>query len=215
MKHLKKVSLATKKKTPDDIKVAILNDQVKKNLFLNNLEYNASLAGKPRPRTITTLLSRLWPGIEHFSKNQLQEAISIIKKLEASPSVQISDNFELVYNGETQRGTHILQLIRAEVDTNQRILVPGHDVFQHILLTSPASSSEPDFGFVTPVRKTPKKKRRRSSSAPKRSTPKKSPEKSPRASFLARTRVPKFEPALFSLIKTRSGHAKVQETRWK
>ena len=183
MKHLKKVSLATKKKTPDDVKVAILNDQVKKNLFLNNLEYKASLAGKPRPRTTPTLLSRLWPGIEYFSKNQRQEAISIIKKLEASPSVQISDNFELVYNGETQRGTHILQLIRAEVDTNQRILVPGHDVFQHILLTSPASSSEPDFGFVTPVCKTPKKKRRRSSSASKRSTPKKSPEKSPRESF--------------------------------
>lgn len=217
MKYLKKVSLAGKKKIPDDVKVTLLNENVKKNLFLNNLDYEAGLVGKPRSTPSTPLLHRLWPGIEHFSKNKRQEAISLIKKLEVSPSVQINDNFELVYNGEVQRGTHILQLIKAELNTNQRTLVPGQDVFEHVLLTSPASRSFPDSVYVTPEKKPPRKKRRRSAARPKNSTPRKSPEKSPTASYLIRTRAPKFVPRIVSPIspmRTRR-NAKIQESRWK
>ena len=129
MKYLKKISIAENKKIPDDVKVTLLNDKVKKQIFMNNIQYEASLAGKPLQTGSITLLQRLWSGIEHLPQAKRKEAISIIKKLEASPSVQISDNFELVYNGETMRGTHILQLIRGELNTNQRTIIPGHDIF--------------------------------------------------------------------------------------
>ena len=221
MKYLKKVSLASQKKTPDDVKVTLLNEEMKKQLFLNNLEYESSIAGKPKPPQSNSLLHRLWSGIEHLSKTKRQEAISMIKKLESSPSVQINDNYELVYNGELQRGTHILQLIRGELNTNQRALIPGQDVFEHILLTSPAATAIPDFNFVTPDRKSPhKRKRSESSLVPRQSTPRKSKkrkssEKSPRASFLARTRPPNFVPIVLSPVRTRKQHAQIQENRWK
>ena len=45
MKFLKKVSIGDD--IPDDVQVALLNDRVKKRIFKNNIEYEASLAGKP------------------------------------------------------------------------------------------------------------------------------------------------------------------------
>ena len=115
MKFLKKVSIG--ETLPDDVRVTLLNDKVKKHIFKNNIEYESSLAGKPMQAASSTLLQRLWPGIEHLPQAKHKEAISMIQKLESSPPVQISDNFELIYNGEIMRGTHILQLIQAELRT--------------------------------------------------------------------------------------------------
>ena len=216
MKYLKKVSLGKNKKIADDVKVALLNDKVKKQIFMNNIQYEASLAGKPHQATSSTLLQRLWSGIEHLPKAKRKEAISMIKKLESSPSVQISDNFELIYNGEIMRGTHILQLIQAELRTNQRVLVPGQDVFEHALLTSPASTCAPDPDLIlTPPRKPTRRKRL--SVTPLKGSRKRPPEKSPHASFLARTLPLKFIPNKLSPIQTRSARKrlKVKENAWK
>ena len=156
MKYLKKVSLAGKKKLPDDVKVALLNDKVKKQIFMNNIEYESALAGKPLHIKPSSLLNRLWSGIEHLPKTKRQEAITIVRKLQSSPAVQVNENFELIYNGETLRGTNILQLIRAELNTYQRSLVPGQDVFEHVLLTSPATTQVPYTNLSPP---NPKRRR--------------------------------------------------------
>ena len=199
MKFLKKVSIG--ETLPDDVRVTLLNDKVKKHIFKNNIEYEASLAGKPMQAASSTLLQRLWPGIEHLPQAKRKEAISMIQKLESSPSVQISDNFELIYNGEIMRGTHILQLIQAELRTNQRVLVPGQDVFEHALLTSPASTCAPDSGLSLAPAPNPRK--RRLSVTPLKGSRRKPAEKSPHASFLARTLPLKFVPRQISPIKAR------------
>ena len=110
---------------------------------MSNKEYEELLAGRPARIKPENLLNRLWSGIEHYPDTKRQEAIKIIKKLDNSPSLQINDHLELVYNGDTLRGTNILQLIRAEVAANQgqRSLLPGQDLFYHTLLTAPSSSS--------------------------------------------------------------------------
>ena len=221
MKYLKKVSLGKNKKIADDVKVALLNDKVKKQIFMNNIQYESSLAGKPQQATSSTLLQRLWSGIEHLPKAKRKEAISMIKKLESSPSVQISDNFELIYNGEIMRGTHILQLIQAELRTNHRVLVPRQDVFEHALLTSPASTCAPDSGLSLAPAPNPRK--RRLSVTPIKGSRRKPAEKPPHASFLARTLPLKFIPKNISPIKARklssnpirTRSKRVKENGWK
>ena len=219
MKFLKKVSIG--ETLPDDVRVTLLNDKVKKHIFKNNIEYESSLAGKPMQAASSTLLQRLWPGIEHLPQAKRKEAISMIKKLESSPSVQISDNFELIYNGEIMRGTHILQLIQAELRTNQRVLVPGQDVFEHALLTSPASTCAPDSGLSLAPAPNPRK--RRLSVTPLKGSRRKPAEKPPHASFLARTLPLKFVPRQISPIKARkksnspirTRSKRVKENAWK
>ena len=131
MKCLKKVSLA--KRLPDDVRVSLLNDKVKKKLF----EKTVGTAAAVEP-----LLNRLWPAIEHFPKFKRQEAIKMIRKLDALPTLRINDNLEMVYNGDVAGGTNILQLIRCELfpSRDERVLLPGQDLFYHALLTSPLSS---------------------------------------------------------------------------
>ena len=162
MKCLKKVSLA-QKNVADDVKVVLLNDQVKKQLFQKNVgNDNATPAKKP-------LLHRLWPGIEHYPKSKRQEAIRMIKKLEALPTFQINDNLEMVYNGDVARGTNILQLIRCELFpavADERVLLPGQDLFYYALSTSPARRSERD--IVTPAPSSSAKQKPRSSSTVKK-----------------------------------------------
>jgi len=219
MKFLKKVSIG--ETLPDDVRVTLLNDKVKKHIFKNNIEYESSLAGKPMQAASSTLLQRLWPGIEHLPQAKRKEAISMIQKLESSPSVQISDNFELIYNGEIMRGTHILQLIQAELRTNQRVLVPGQDVFEHALLTSPASTCAPDSGLSLAPAPNPRK--RRLSVTPLKGSRRKPAEKPPHASFLARTLPLKFVPRQISPIKARkksnspirTRSKRVKENAWK
>ena len=219
MKFLKKVSIG--ETLPDDVRVTLLNDKVKKHIFKNNIEYESSLAGKPMQAASSTLLQRLWPGIEHLPQAKRKEAISMIKKLESSPSVQISDNFELIYNGEILRGTHILQLIQAELRTNQRVLVPGQDVFEHALLTSPASTCAPDSGLSLAPAPNPRK--RRLSVTPLKGSRRKPAEKPPHASFLARTLPLKFVPRQISPIRARkksnspirTRSKRVKENAWK
>ena len=172
MKHLKKISLAKRNDLPDDVKVSLLNDQVKKHLFHSNKEYEELLAGKPAQTKPQNLLNRLWSGIEHYPDTKRQEAIKIIKKLDDSPSLQINDHLELVYNGDTLRGTNILQLIRAEVAANQgqRSLLPGQDLFYHTLLTTPSSSSsvpQPNVNWVVSPSPTFSKRKRASPSTSK------------------------------------------------
>ena len=219
MKFLKKVSIG--ETLPDDVRVTLLNDKVKKHIFKNNIEYESSLAGKPMQAASSTLLQRLWPGIEHLPQAKRKEAISMIQKLESSPSVQISDNFELIYNGEIMRGTHILQLIQAELRTNQRVLVPGQDVFEHALLTSSASTCAPDSGLSLAPAPNPRK--RRLSVTPLKGSRRKPAEKPPHASFLARTLPLKFVPRQISPIKARkksnspirTRSKRVKENAWK
>ena len=219
MKFLKKVSIG--ETLPDDVRVTLLDDKVKKHIFKNNIEYESSLAGKPMQAASSTLLQRLWPGIEHLPQAKRKEAISMIQKLESSPSVQISDNFELIYNGEIMRGTHILQLIQAELRTNQRVLVPGQDVFEHALLTSPASTCAPDSGLSLAPAPNPRK--RRLSVTPLKGSRRKPAEKPPHASFLARTLPLKFVPRQISPIKARkksnspirTRSKRVKENAWK
>ena len=211
MKFLKKVSIGND--IPDDVQVALLNDKVKKRIFKNNIAYEASLAGKPMQAASSTLLQRLWAGIEHLPQAKRKEAISMIKKLESSPSVQISDNFELIYNGEIMRGTHILQLIHAELRTNQRELVPGQDVFEHALLTSPASTCAPDSGLSLAPAPNPRK--RRLSVTPIKGSRRKPAEKPPHASFLARTLPLKFVPKNISPIRARKKSSSPIRTRSK
>ena len=219
MKFLKKVSIG--ETLPDDVRVTLLNDKVKKHIFKNNIEYESSLAGKPMQAASSTLLQRLWPGIEHLPQAKRKEAISMIQKLESSPSVQISDNFELIYNGEIMRGTHILQLIHAELRTNQRELVPGQDVFEHALLTSPASTCAPDSGLSLAPAPNPRK--RRLSVTPIKGSRRKPAEKPPHASFLARTLPLKFVPKNISPIRARKKSSspirtrskRVKENAWK
>ena len=219
MKFLKKVSIG--ETLPDDVRVTLLNDKVKKHIFKNNIEYESSLAGKPMQAASSTLLQRLWPGIEHLPQAKRKEAISMIQKLESSPSVQISDNFELIYNGEIMRGTHILQLIQAELRTNQRVLVPGQDVFEHALLTSPASTCAPDSGLSLAPAPNPRKGRL--SVTPLKGSRRKPAEKPPHASFLARTLPLKFVPRQISPIKARkksnspirTRSKRVKENAWK
>ena len=154
MKCLKKVSLA--KRLPDDVQVSLLNDQVKKKLFEKTVGAAA---------TVEPLLHRLWPAIEHFPKTKRQEAIKMIKKLDALPTLHINDKLEMVYNGDVAGGTNILQLIRCELfpPRDERVLLPGQDLFYHALLTSHVSSRKPE--LETP--KTPQKRKRQVSSAVK------------------------------------------------
>lgn len=218
MKYLKKVSLAGKKKLPDDVKVALLNDKVKKHIFMNNIEYESELAGKPLHIKPSSLLNRLWSGIEHLPKTKRQEAITIVRKLQSSPAVQVNENFELIYNGETLRGTNILQLIRAELNTNQRSLVPGQDVFEHVLLTSPATTQVPHAN-LSPVNP---KKRRRTSAKGKKALVKTTTKKKLRRSKLNETSLefipPEISPiarlAHISPMRLRYGK-KVQAGVWK
>ena len=151
MKCLKKVSLA--KRLPDDVQVSLLNDKVKKKLFEKTV--GATAAVEP-------LLNRLWPAIEHFPKVKRQEAIKMIRKLDALPTLRINDNLEMVYNGDVAGGTNILQLIRCELfpPRDERVLLPGQDLFYHALLTSPLSTRKPEVGTPPPA---PKRKRQTSS----------------------------------------------------
>ena len=151
MKCLKKVSLAKRTPIPADVQVALLNDRVKKQLF-----QRSSTETKP-PRK--PLLDRLWPGIEHYPKVKRQEAIKIVKKLDASPSLQINDSLEMIYNGDVIRGTNILQLIRCELyPAKERVLLPGQDLFYHALITSPTPTRQVDFVSPEPVTKKRRKK---------------------------------------------------------
>ena len=208
MKHLKKISLATKKNIPDDVKVAFLNDKVKKKLFRKNIEYEEMIAGKVPKTKSNSLLARLWAVLEHFPKTKRQKAIKIINQLEASPALQVNENLELVYNGETSRGTNIIQLIRGEVDTNQqRTLLPGQDLFYHVLLTSPPSSSSNSNGSYVIAPEPIVSKRRH--------TP--SPSKRKRQKVTNLLHRPTFIPSKYSPIKLRSTkkHAAIKESRWK
>ena len=103
MKHLKKVSLAGR--VPDDVKVSILNDREKRRLFQREL----------KPRQTGSLLTRLWTRIEHWPTKQRKDALKVIQALESSPSFEMNENFEMVYNGDVMGGTNILQLIKARV----------------------------------------------------------------------------------------------------
>ena len=150
MKCLKKVSLAKRAAIPADVQVALLNDRVKKQLFQKSSTEN----GPPRK----PLLGRLWPDIEHYPKAKRQEAIKIVKRLDASPSLQINDSLEMIYKGDVIRGTNILQLIRCELyPARERVLLPGQDLFYHALITSPAPSRQVDFVSPEPVSKKRKK----------------------------------------------------------
>ena len=165
MKRVKKVSLSKKSIVPADIQVSRLNDEVKKHLFQKNVILSGT---QPQQKP---LLTRLWPGIEHYPKAKRQEAIKIIKKLEGVPTLQINDNLEMVYNGEVARGTSILQLIRSELyppRNNERVLLPGQDLFYHALLTSPVSSRKLEGDSVSPERITTKRKRQQLSAAKNR-----------------------------------------------
>ena len=164
MKRLKKVSLAKGSKVPADIQVSLLNDKVKKQLFQKNTNLTGTQQQKP-------LLTRLWPGVEHYPKVKRQEAIKIIKKLDGAPTLQINDNLEMVYNGEVARGTNILQLIRCELypsRNNERVLLPGQDLFYHALLTSPVSSKKLDGDSLSPEYITTKRKRQHPSTSKNR-----------------------------------------------
>ena len=160
MKYLKKVSLSKGQGVPDDVKVALINDEVKTELLRKKIDYENAAARNRKILKPESLLQRLWPAIEHYTKSQRQEAIKMIKKLDATPTVQINDNLEIVYNGDVIRGTNIVQLIRSEVNTQDggRVLLPGQDLFNHVLLTAPYSSSS-DSRSDTPYKKKRKKRK--------------------------------------------------------
>ena len=198
MKFLKKVSLS-EKSLPDDIAVKILNDEVKKKLFLNNTEYESRISGKVEEVGNKSLLERLWVSLEDLSEKERQRAIKIIRQLESSPLFQINDRLELVYRGDVFHGSNILQLVRSEVapKPSQRILLPAQDLFYHLLYNSPSSSSHilPNFP-PTQLRST----KRQKSALKKNNIP----------SYLKKT------SKQFSPIKTRSKkNAKIKEARWK
>ena len=133
MKHLKKVSLA--RRVPDDVKVSILNDREKRRLFQREL----------KPRQTGSLLTRLWTRIEHWPTKQRKDALKVIQALESSPSFEMNENFEMVYNGDVMGGTNILQLIKARVrpPDSGRTLLPRQDLFEHVLATAPLEVPRP------------------------------------------------------------------------
>ena len=90
MKHLKKISLANQ--VPDDVKVAILNDDEKRRLFQQHINRESQIS--------EPLVNRLWPEIQRMTKQGRQNAVKIIEILESSPSFEVSPNLELLYNGE-------------------------------------------------------------------------------------------------------------------
>ena len=195
MKYLKKVSLA-EQGLPDDLAVKLLNDKVKKSLFLNNMEYETKIAGKVKEVENKSLLEQLWPGLENLSEKERQQAIKIVHQLESSPVFQINDRLELVYKGDTYHGSSILQLVRAEVtpNTSQRSLLPAQDLFYHLLYNSPSSTSHLSPNYTaTQYRSTKKRK----------STLKNIP------SYL------KKSSKQYSPIKTRSKHAQIKAAKWK
>ena len=193
MKYLKKVSLA-EQGLPDDLAVKLLNDKVKKSLFLNNMEYETKIAGKVKEVENKSLLEQLWPGLENLSEKERQQAIKIVHQLESSPVFQINDRLELVYKGDTYHGSSILQLVRAEVtpNTSQRSLLPAQDLFYHLLYNSPSSTSHLSPNY-TATQSTKKRK----------STLKNIP------SYL------KKSSKQYSPIKTRSKHAQIKAAKWK
>ena len=89
-------------------------------------------------------MKRLWFGIEELPLLDRTRAIEIIKKIIAHPLLEINDLFEMVYNGETQHSTNIIQLIRGEVraEGQGRILLPGKELFDRVLDTAPDFDSK-------------------------------------------------------------------------
>lgn len=148
MKLLKKISLANQ--IPDDVKVAILNDSEKRRLFQKNTSSKTFPSGG--------LVNRLWLGLEHMTKFQRQKAIKVIEVLESSPSFNVNEKLEVVYNGDVVGGTNILQLIKARVTPSQggRVLLPGQELFDHILSTAPLANEAPKIK-ATPKRKAQKR----------------------------------------------------------
>ena len=147
MRYLKKIQLGKKSAVADDVKVTLMNEKVKTGLLQKKIDYENAMVNHKRLEP-TSLLERLWPTIEHYTKTRRQQAVKLIKKLDATPSLSINDNLEMIYNGDVIRGTNIVQLIRSEVTPRGeggRILLPGQDLFEHVLVTAPtASSSTPN-----------------------------------------------------------------------
>ena len=93
-----------------------------------------------------------------MTKQGRQNAVKIIENLESSPSFEVSPNLELIYNGETQGGTNILQLIKARVTPRTgtgRALLPGQALFDYIISTAPLSNE------ITKIKVDPKKVKKR------------------------------------------------------
>ena len=133
---------------PDDVKVAILNDDEKRRLFQQHINRE--------PQISEPLVNRLWPEIQRMTKQGRQNAVKIIEILESSPSFEVSTNLELIYNGETQGGTNILQSIKARATPRPgRALLPGQDLFDYILSTAPLSNE------ITKIKVDPKKVKKR------------------------------------------------------
>ena len=148
MKHLKKISLANQ--VPDDVKVTILNDDEKRRLFQQHINKQSQIS--------EPLVNRLWQEIQRMTKQGRQNAVKIIEILESSPSFEVSPNLELIYNGETQGGTNILQLIKARATPRTgtgRALLPGQALFDYIISTAPLSNE------ITKIKVDPKKVKKR------------------------------------------------------
>ena len=148
MKHLKKISLANQ--VSDNVKVAILNDDEKRRLFQQHINKQSQIS--------EPLVNRLWQEIQRMTKQGRQNAVKIIEILESSPSFEVSPNLELIYNGETQGGTNILQLIKARGTPRTgtgRALLPGQALFDYIISTAPLSNE------ITKIKVDPKKVKKR------------------------------------------------------
>ena len=146
MKHLKKISLANQ--VSDNVKVAILNDDEKRRLFQQHINKQSQIS--------EPLVNRLWQEIQRMTKQGRQNAVKIIEILESSPSFEVSPNLELIYNGETQGGTNILQLIKARATPRTgTALLLRQALFDYIISTAPLSNE------ITKIKVDPKKVKKR------------------------------------------------------
>ena len=63
---------------------------------------------------------------------QQNQACGFIRKIEKYPNLTINPCFEMVYKDVLQHGANIIQLFLNHVSADQRVILPGQDLFENI-----------------------------------------------------------------------------------
>ena len=70
--------------------------------------------------------------IENLPTAQQNQARDLIRKIKKYPNLTINPCFEMVYKDVPQHGTNIIQLLLNHVSADQRVILPGQDLFENI-----------------------------------------------------------------------------------
>ena len=131
MDFIEKISLKGSNEKDAILDNDALSDEQKVVLY-NEIFKKQQLQNRPKPKSETKLLSRVWSSIENLPNHQQNQARDLIRKIEKFPNLTINPRFEMVYKDIPQHGTNIIQLILNYVSDGIREILPGQDLFENI-----------------------------------------------------------------------------------